>query len=69
MAQQRVWVLHVLDRLEEHDRVARLGEGLDEIALEAQVVADVAQPRVLVGLGVRVDADDRAARAASRSDP
>ena len=57
--EDRVRVLDVLDRLQEDDGVARLGEGLDRRALEAQVLPRVAQPRVLVGLGVRVDADHR----------
>ncbi len=51
-------VLEVLDRLQEHDRIGRLGERLDEVTREAQVGAAVAQPRVLVSLGVGVHADD-----------
>jgi hypothetical protein len=53
-----VGVGDVLDRLQEDDGVAGLGEQLDEVALEAQVGAHVAQPRVVVGVGVGVDADD-----------
>ena len=56
--EHRPRVLDVLDRLQEHERVARLVEGLDHRAHEAQVVAHVAQPGVLVRLGVGVDADD-----------
>ena len=37
--EHRAGILEVLDRLQEHDRVGRLGEVLDEIALEAQVRA------------------------------
>ena len=49
-------------------RLARVG--LDEVALEAQVAAHVAQARVLVGLRVGVDADDARARVrASTSAP
>ena len=67
--EHRVRVLHVLDRLQEHDRVegARLAEGLDHPALEAQVLAHVAQAGVLVRLGVGVDADDTAAAARDRT--
>ena len=59
MPEHRHRVLDVLDRLQEHDRVvaSRRAEGLHQSALEAQVLALVAQPRVLVGLGVGVDAD------------
>ena len=52
-----VGVLDVLDRLQEDDRVARLREGLDHVAHEAQVGRAVAQARVLVRVGVGVDAD------------
>ena len=52
-----VGVLDVLDRLQEDDGVARLGVRLDHVAREAQVGRAVAQPRVLVGVGVGVDAD------------
>ena len=70
MLEDRAGVLHVLDRLQEDDRVAGLGEALDQVALEAQVGAHVAQPRVLVGLGVGVDADHaRRAAPASTSEP
>jgi hypothetical protein len=51
--------LHVLDRLQEHDCVAGLGERLDHVAREAQSRPRVARLRVLVRLGVGVDADDR----------
>jgi hypothetical protein len=51
-------VLHVLDRLEEDDRVARRTVGLDEVADEAHSRSRVLQPRVLEGLGVRVDPRD-----------
>ncbi len=61
--ERRAGVLQVLDRLQEHDRVGGLGEGLDEVALEAQVRPGVAQPGVLVGLGVGVDADHLRGRA------
>ncbi len=53
----------MLDRLQEHHRVGGLGEALDEVAREAQVLAAVAQARVLVGLGVGVDADHGCGRA------
>ena len=49
--------MDVLDRLEEHDRVARAGEALHEVALEAEVWPHVAPPRVLVRIRVGVDAD------------
>ena len=67
--EDRAGVLDVLDRLQEDDRVAGLGEALDQVALEAQVGPRVAQPRVLVRLGVGVDADHarRARRPARRS--
>ncbi len=58
MIERRAGVGQVLDRLQEDDRVGRLGERLDQLAREAQVRAAVAEPRVLVRLGVRVDADD-----------
>src|ERR1700760_368895 len=35
--QDRSGILHVLDRLQEDDRVAGLGEAFDQVALEAQV--------------------------------
>ncbi len=57
MLEDRPRVLDVLDRLQEDDRVAGLGEALDQVPLEAQVRPHVAQPGVLVGLGVGVDAD------------
>ncbi len=57
MLEHRVGVLQVLDRLQEHHRVGLLGEALHEVALEAQVSASIAQPRVLVRLGIGVDAD------------
>ena len=53
--------VHVLDRLEEDDRVARLAERVDRGALEAQVRAARSAGGVLVRLRVRVDSDDRAA--------
>ena len=55
--QQRVGVGRVLDRLQEDDCVTWAREILDQAALEAQVVAPVAKPGVLVGLGVGVDPD------------
>ena len=55
--EQPLGLVDVLDRLQEDDRVTGLVIRLDEIAFEAQVGAHVAQPRVLVGLGVGVDAD------------
>ena len=58
--------MDVLDRLEEDDRVARLGVVLDEAALEAQVGSGVAKAGVLVRLGVGVDADDLGGRARQR---
>ena len=58
MIERAAGIAQVLDRLQEHDGVGRLAEGLDELAREAQVGAAVAQPRVLVRLGVGVDADD-----------
>ena len=54
-----VGVLEMLDRLQEHDGVGRLGEAVDEVPLEAKVCGAVAQSRVLVGIGVGVDADHR----------
>ena len=70
MLEDRAGVLDVLDRLQEDDRVAGLGEALDQVALEAQVGPRVAQPGVLVGLRVGVDADDARRRApASTSEP
>ena len=62
-------VLEVLDRLQEHDGVGGRGERLDEIALEAEVGAAVAQPCVLVRLGVGIDADDLGGARASTSEP
>ena len=69
MLERGAGVLQVLDRLQEDDRVGRLGERLDQVALEAQVGAAVAQPRVLVRLGVGVDADDAGGARASTSEP
>ncbi len=54
----------MLDRLQEHDRVSRLGEVLDEIARVTKVRAGVAQAGVFVGLGIRIDPDN-ARRSAS----
>ena len=48
----------MLDRLQEDDRVARAGDVLDQVALEAQVGAHVSSGGVGVRLGVGVDADD-----------
>ena len=65
-------VLHVLDRLQEHDHVEgraggiRVPEGLNHPPLERQVLAHVPAPRVLEGLGVPIDADDGCRR--SRQD-
>src|SRR5947209_3718836 len=58
------WVLDMLDRLQEHDRVEgrRLTEPLDHSALEGEVLAPVAQSRVLERFGVRVDADHAGGR-------
>ena len=50
--------MDVLDRLQEDDRVPGLVELLDQPPLKAQVVPPVAQAGMLVGLRVRVDADD-----------
>jgi hypothetical protein len=47
-----IGVLDVLDRLQEDDGVARLGVHLDHVAHEAQVGRAVAQPRVLVRVGL-----------------
>jgi hypothetical protein len=47
---------HVLDRLEEHDRVAGLGVQLDHVAHEAHARPGVLEPRVLVRVGVGVHA-------------
>ena len=58
MVEHRTRVLQVLDRLQEHDRVGRLGEPVDEIARVAEVRAGVAQAGMLVCLGISVDADD-----------
>jgi hypothetical protein len=49
-------VAQVLDGLQEHDGVAGLRERLHHAAGVEQVVAHVAQPGVLVRLGVGVDA-------------
>ena len=49
----------MLDRLQEHQRVALALPQLHHAALEGEVVALVAQPGVLVRLGVGVDTDDR----------
>src|SRR6478752_4206743 len=57
--EDRPGVLDVLDRLQEDHGVAGLREGLDQVALVAQVGPHIAQAGMLVGLGVRVDADDR----------
>jgi ubiquinone/menaquinone biosynthesis C-methylase UbiE len=64
-------VLQMLDRLQEHHRVGLLGESLHEVALEAEVLAGVAQSRVLVRLGVRIHAHyrRRAAREHVRAIP
>ena len=51
-------VLDVLDRLQEDHGVDGTADVLDEVAVEAQVRAHVTEPRVLVGLGIRVDPDD-----------
>src|SRR5581483_4953946 len=58
VTEDRAGVLDVLDRLQKHDRLAGalIAVTLDRGALEAQVRAPVAQPRVLMGLGVGVDA-------------
>ena len=60
MAQHRLRILHVLDRLEEDDGVAGLRVALHQVAHEAHARARVLEARVLVGLGVGVDADDLA---------
>ena len=64
MAQHRLGIGHVLDRLKEDDGVAGLRVVLHQVAHEADARARVLEPGVLVGLGVRVDAGDpaRAAR-------
>ena len=68
--EHRARVLEMLDRLQEHDRVSRLGERFDQLAREAQVRAAVAQPRMLVCLGVGIDADHFCGAArASTSEP
>ena len=50
-------VAEVLDRLQQHDGIGRFAEALQQGALETQVARAVAQPRVLVGLRVGIDAD------------
>ena len=62
MLEDRAGVLHVLDRLQEDDRVAGLREALDQVSLVAQVGAHVAQPSVLVRLRVGVHPDDARGR-------
>ena len=63
--EHRDGVVHVLDCLQEHQRVVagRLTMGLDKTTLEAQVLSAVAEPRVLVGLGIRIDTEDAQSRA------
>src|SRR3954453_22154517 len=56
MLERSLGILQVLDRLEKHDRVGRLRVRLDQIALEAEIRAAVAEACVLMRLGVRVDA-------------
>ncbi len=60
MAEHRLRVVDVLDRLQEHDGVElRLGpERLDQPPLERQPGTGIAEPRVLVGVGVGVEPDD-----------
>ncbi len=50
-------LLDVLDRLQEHDRIAGPGEILDQVTLEVQIRPSVAGLRMLIGLRVRVDTD------------
>ncbi|CAA9485490.1 MAG: hypothetical protein AVDCRST_MAG13-1422 [uncultured Solirubrobacteraceae bacterium] len=52
-----VGVAHVLDRLQEDDRVGGRVVALDHVPDEREVRAHVAQPRVLVGLRIGVHAD------------
>ncbi len=47
----------MLNRLQKHDRVTRTREILDQRPLKAQVRPGVAEPRVLVGLRIGVNAD------------
>ena len=56
VAEHRLRLLHVLDRLEEHDRVARLRVALHQVAHEADAGPRVLEASVLVGLRVGVHA-------------
>jgi hypothetical protein len=56
--EDRAGVVDVLDRLQEDDRVDRLGPGLHQVAREPQAGPRVLRAGVLVRLGVRVDARD-----------
>jgi hypothetical protein len=56
--QDRLRLPHVLDRLEEDERVAGLRVLFDEVAHEADTRARVLEAGVLVGLGVGVHARD-----------
>jgi hypothetical protein len=57
VGKRNAWVLQVLDRLQEDDRFRWRTEAFDQVALEAEVLASVAKPCVLVRLRIRVDAD------------
>ena len=61
----------MLDRLQEDGRLvaAGLAVGLHQPALEGEVLTAVAQARVLVRLGVGVDADDARGRRERTSEP
>ena len=63
VVEHRVRVLHVLDRLQEHDAVDVAGPQLDHVALEAHALARVLQARVLERVRVGVDADHGSGRA------
>ena len=63
VAQHVLGALHVLDRLEEHHRVALLAVALHQVAHEADAGPRVLEPGVLVGLGVGVHPGHRAGAA------
>ena len=69
VAQHRLGILHVLDRLEEDDGVAGLRVALHQVAHEAHARARVLEASVLVGLGVGVHARHARARGAPARRP